>query len=178
MSFTLPEEWRAGVPDTVEELIAIRACESLIIDFCDRIDAGDVAAAMALHTADHQMYDISRPEPLDYAEMEARLNKVRFSYEGREVFHVPSNVRLQVVAPDTVQGSFHIALYDLVRMPGGRGIGAKSTEFLGFANEHVLFRLDDGRWKFAARKMRFISGAKQLPIGTLPANLPFEELKR
>ena len=179
MSFKLPQEWRAGVPSTVEELVALRACESVVIEFCARIDAGDVSGAMDLSTDDIQMYDISRPEPLDgRGAMEARLQKVRFAYEDREVFHVPSNFRGQLVEPGLVQGSFHIALYDLVRIPGRRGIGSKSTEFLGFAYEEVLFRLEEGVWKFSVRKMRFISGAKALPIGTLPKNAVFEELER
>ena len=176
MTFQLSER-RFGAPRTFEELAAIQACEEVFTAFCDFMDAGEVAAAVDLHTEDHVFYDIGRAEPMiGKAPLMARLQKVRFSYPGRRTLHTPSNFRFHDVSAETAECRVVISLYDLVKTPEGRGIGAFSTELLGYAQEDVRFVLDsDGTWRFGARKVKFLAGAKRLPIGTLPGDLPWNE---
>ena len=67
----------------------------------------------------------------------------------------------------------HLALRS---RPHAGGISAFATELLGYAHEDVLFKRDaDGVWKFHTRKVGFLAGAKQLPIGTLPKDLPWDK---
>jgi hypothetical protein len=176
MTFQLSER-RFGTPRTLTELIAIQACEEVFVAFCDFMDVGDVASAVDLHTEDLIFYDAGRSEPMLGKEpLRNRLQKVRFSYPGRRTLHTPSNFRFHRVTEGDAECRVVISLYDLVRNPEGRGIGAYSTELLGYAQEEIRFVLDtDGQWRFQTRKVAFMSGAKRLPIGTLPGDLPWNE---
>jgi hypothetical protein len=165
-----------GLPRTPQELSAIHACEEVFIAFCDLMDMGDVDAAVELHCDDLVFYDAGRAEPkIGKEPLATRLKKVRFSYPGRKTLHTPSNFRFHRVTENEAECHVVISLYDLVRDPNGRGIGSYSTELLGYANEDVLFKLVDGRWKFHTRRIAFLAGAKRLPIGTLPGDLPWNE---
>ena len=176
MTFELSDR-QFGAPRSLAELIAIQACEEVFTAFCDLMDAGEVDAAVELHTDDLVFYDVGRPEPMIGKEpLRARLKKVRFSYPGRRTLHTPSNFRFPKVTATEAECRVVISLYDLVRNPEGRGIGAYSTELLGYAHEEVRFTPDaDGCWKFQTRKVAFLAGAKRLPIGTLPGDLPWNE---
>jgi hypothetical protein len=176
MSFELSPR-RFGLTRTTEELAAIRACEEVFTAFCDFMDQGDVDSAVSLHADDLVFYDVGRPEPMLGVEpLRARLKKVRFSYPGRKTLHTPSNFRFHEVTATRAECHVVISLFDLVRNPEGKGIGRYSTELLGYANEDVLFALGgDGVWKFQKRRIAFLAGAKRLPIGTLPADLPWNE---
>ena len=176
MSFELsPRSF--GLPRSAQELTAIHACEEVFTAFCDFMDQGEVDAAVDLHVEDMVFYDAGRPEPMLGKEpLRARLKKVRFSYPGRKTLHTPSNFRFHTVTDTRAECHVVISLYDLVRNPEGKGISRYSTELLGYANEDVLFALDkDGRWKFHTRRVAFLAGAKRLPIGTLPGDLPWNE---
>ena len=176
MSFTLSPR-NFGTPRSAAELAVMRVCEEVFTAFCDLMDRGDVEAAVELHSDDLVFYDVGRAEPMVGKEpLRARLKKVRFSYPGRKTLHIPSNFRFHEVTDKAAECRVVIALYDIVRMPGGKGIGSNSTELLGYAEEAVRFVLaDDGCWKFQTRQVAFIGGAKQLPIGTLPKDLPWDK---
>jgi len=167
----------ASLQTEIAELVAARACEQAIIAFCDLMDAGAVAEAVALHHPDAVMFDAVGDARIEGTEaIQARLERVRFSYPNRRTLHVPSNIRLAMTDEGSMAGGYIVALYDLVEVKGGRGIGARSTELLGFAHEDVVFSPDaEGRWLYATRRVRFLAGAKRLPIGVLPSGLPFEE---
>ena len=47
--------------------------------------------------------------------------------------------------------------------------------FFQYFTAGVLFKPVNGRWLFHTRKIAFLSGAKRLPIGTLPGDLPWNE---
>lgn len=177
MSFQL-SEYKFGTPRSFEQLSTMRACEEVFTAFCDFMDTGDVDAAVELHVDDLVFYDVGRPEPMLGKEpLLKRLKKVRFSYPGRRTLHTPSNFRFHKVTDTEAECHVVIALYDLVKDPEGkRSIGAYSSEFLGYAHEDILFKLDnDGRWKFHTRQIAFLAGAKRLPIGTLPKDLPWDQ---
>lgn len=168
---------RFGLPRKPEQLVVMRACEEVFIAFCDFMDQGDVDAATALHVEDMVFYDAGRTEPsLGIEPLRARLKKVRFTYPGRRTLHTPSNFRFHEVSATRAECHVVISLYDLVRNPEGRGIARHSTELLGYAEEDVLFALDrDGLWKVHTRRVNFLAGAKRLPIGTLPSDLPWSQ---
>jgi hypothetical protein len=176
MTFELSER-RFGEPRDLAALVAIQACEEVFTAFCDLMDAGEVDAAVELHTEDLVFYDVGRPEPMIGREpLRARLKKVRFSYPGRRTLHTPSNFRFHKVTDREAECRVVISLFDLVRDPEGRGISAYSTELLGYAQESVRFVLDaDGVWRFQTRKVAFMAGAKKLPIGVLPKDLPWDQ---
>ncbi len=134
----------------------MQACEEVFTAFCDLMDEGEVDSAVELHTEDLEFYDVGRDEPMRGREpLRTRLKKVRFSYPGRKTLHTPSNFRFHEVTERTAECRVIIALMDVVRMPGGKGIGANSTELLGYAEEEVRFALDsDGCWRFQARQGR------------------------
>jgi ketosteroid isomerase-like protein len=165
-----------GLPRSPEQLAVMRACEEVFTAFCDFMDRGDVDAAVDLHCDDLVFYDAGKSEPMRGKEpLRARLDHVRFSYPGRRTLHTPSNFRFHTVSAHDAECHVVIALYDLLRNPEGRGISAYSTEFLGYAEEDIRFALADGRWKFHTRKVAFMAGAKRLPIGTLPKDLPWDK---
>lgn len=165
-----------GTPRSAQELSIIHACEEVFIAFCDLMDLGEVDAAVDLHSDDFVFYDAGRAEPTIGKEpLRARLKKVRFSYPGRRTLHTPSNFRFHKVTATEAECHVVISLYDLVRNPEGRGISKYSTELLGYAHEDVLFKPVNGRWLFHTRKIAFLAGAKRLPIGTLPGDLPWNE---
>lgn len=165
-----------GTPRSAQELAVIRACEEVFTAFCDLMDQGEVDAAVDLHCDDLVFHDVGRPEPMIGKEpLRARLKKVRFSYPGRKTLHTPSNFRFHKVTDAEAECRVVISLFDLVRNPEGRGIGRYSTELLGYASEDVLFKPVDGRWLFHTRRIAFLAGAKRLPIGTLPGDLPWNE---
>jgi hypothetical protein len=166
-----------GAPRSPEAAAVMRACEEVFIAFCDFMDAGDVGSAVGLHTEDLVFYDAGREEPMiGKAPLQARLEKVRFSYPGRRTLHTPSNFRFHKVTDAEAECHVVVSLMDLVKNPEGRGISRWSTELLGYAQEDVRFVLDtDGIWKFQTRRVAFMAGAKRLPIGVLPGDLPWNE---
>jgi ketosteroid isomerase-like protein len=176
MAFGLSER-RFGAPRSLEALIAIQACEEVFTAFCDLMDAGEVDAAVDLHADDLVFYDAGRAEPMIGKEpLRVRLKKVRFSYPGRRTLHTPSNFRFHKVTAEEAECRVVISLFDLVRNPEGKGISAYSTELLGYATEDVRFTPDaEGVWKFQTRKVAFMAGAKRLPIGMLPKDLPWDQ---
>lgn len=165
-----------GRARTPEELAIMRACEEVFIAFCDLMDEGKVDEAMALHVGDVVFYDVGRSEPMiGRAAMLERMNKVRFSYPGRRTLHTPSNFRFHRVTREEAECRVVISLNDLVKNPEGTGIGRYSTELLGYAAEEVRFVPEAGVWRFQTRKARFLAGAKRLPLGTLPGDLPWNQ---
>lgn len=165
-----------GQPRSAQELSIIHACQEVFTAFCDFMDQGDVDAAIELHVDDHVLYDAGRSDPMVGKEpMRARFKKVRFSYPGRRTLHTPSNFRFHEVDDAFAECHVVISLYDLVLNPEGRGIGKYSTELLGYAHEDVKFAFDGGLWKFHTRRVAFLAGAKRLPIGTMPGDLPWNE---
>lgn len=172
----MADSYAFGAVRTAEELSIIKACEDVIVAFCDRIDVGDVEGAVDLHTENVLFYDVGAVEPMrGKSPILKRMLKVRFCYPNRVTLHTVHNVRFGRVTTTEAECRFMIGLYDLVAVEGKSGIGSKSTEFLGFAEEHVQFSADGDLWKFCQRKVRFLSGAKALPIGVLPSSLPFGE---
>lgn len=165
-----------GKVRTAEEHAIMRACEETFIAFCDLMDEGEVEKAVALHTDDFVFYDAGREEPtIGRDPMLERMLKVRFSYPGRRTLHTPTNFRFHKVTSQEAECRVIIQLLDLVKNPEGRGIKRYSTELLGFAAEEARFVPVDGLWRFHTRKVRFLAGAKRLPIGTLPGDLPWNE---
>lgn len=164
---------------SIEELQIIQACEELYVAFCDLIDEGELEQALDLHTEEIQIHQIGRSKPVVGREAWlARLKQVRYSYPGRKVLHVPSNFRFHEVTAERAECRTVTALYDLVHNPEGRGIARYSTELVGMADEEVEFVPVEGVWKLNLRKVRFLSGAKRLPIGTLPGELNWDEVPR
>ncbi|GGA68717.1 hypothetical protein GCM10011490_19020 [Pseudoclavibacter endophyticus] len=163
----------------LDALLAENACTKLVIEFCNLMDQGRVADAVELHTDEAAMVDAVSGKPMvGKTAMRDRLERVRFSYEGRVTLHTPTNILVTATGADRATGSFVAALYDLVEVEGGRGIGTRATELLGFASEDVEFeRGADGVWRFSHRVVRFLAGAKRLPIGQLPADLPFGKIQ-
>lgn len=161
---------------TIEEIQIIQACEELYIAFCDLIDEGELEKAVSLHTEKTEIHQFGRSAPVvGHAAWLARLKQVRFSYPNRRVLHVPSNFRFHEVTPERAECRVVTALYDIVKNPEGRGISRYSTEPVGMAAEEAEFVPVDGVWKLNIRKVWFISGAKRLPVGTLPGDLNWEE---
>lgn len=164
-----------GTPRTIDELIIIRACEDIYTAFCDLTDGGDIDRVMELHTDDVQVEQVGRKDIIRGRDAwRARLDEVRFCYPRRRVLHTPSNLRFHAVTATRAECRAITALYDLVLNPEGRGINRYSSEHVGYASEEAEFVPVDGVWKFAKRRIRFLAGAKRLPIGTLPADLPWE----
>ncbi|WP_165793666.1 nuclear transport factor 2 family protein [Hyphococcus luteus] len=175
MTFKLAD-YEFGSLRTPEELAIIRACEETFIAFCDFMDMGEVEKAMSLHVEDVVLYDAGRSEPMTgRALMLERMKKVRFSYPGRRTLHTPTNFRFHQVNGSEAECRVVISLYDLVKMPEGKGIGRYSTELLGYAAEEVRFVPENGFWRFHTRKVQFLAGMKQLPNGTMPGDLPWNE---
>jgi hypothetical protein len=168
-------DYQFGKPRTIEELIVIRACEDIYTAFCDLTDGGDIDAVIALHTEEIQVEQVGRKDIIrGRAAWRERLNEVRFCYPKRRVLHTPSNLRFHAVTDTRAECHAITALYDLVLNPEGRGINRYSSEHVGYASEEAEFVPVDGIWKFSKRRIKFLAGAKRLPIGTLPADLPWE----
>lgn len=166
-----------GKVRSADELAIMAACEELYVAFCDLIDAGELEKAVALHTDDVAVYQEGRPEPIvGLHKWLARLKQVRFSYRGRVTLHTPSNFRFHRVTAQEAECRVITSLYDLVRDPEGRGIGRYSTELVGYAAEEARLVPVNGLWRFQIRKVRFLAGAKRLPIGTLPGDLKWDEI--
>lgn len=164
-----------GKPRTIDELIIIRACEDIYIAFCDLTDGGYIDRAMALHTNGVQIEQVGRKDVIvGNAAWRARLEEVRFCYPNRRVLHTPSNLRFHAVTAERAECHAVTALYDLVLNAEGRGINRYSSELVGYAAEEAEFVPVGGIWKFNKRRIKFLAGAKRLPIGTLPADLPWE----
>ena len=161
MPFNL-SSWQFGTPRSPQQAAIMRTCEEVMIAFCDLVDAGNLDAATALHVEDLVFYDVGRTDPMHGRDKLAkRLNAVRFCYPGRKTLHTPSNFRFHKVDESSAECRVVISLYDLVAIPGGRGIGAYSTELLGYAAEDIRFVFDnDGRWKMQTRSVRFLSATR------------------
>jgi len=161
---------------SAEEVVIIHACQEVFIAFCDLMDAGEVERAVALHTDDLVFYDAGRKDAtIGRQPLLDRLMKVRFSYPGRRTLHTPSNFRFHKVNAQEAECRVVISLFDLVENPEGRGIKRYSTELLGYAAEECRFVPEGDLWRFQTRKVRFLAGAPQLPLGTLPGDLPWNE---
>ena len=150
---------RFGVVRTPSQVAVMKACEELIVAFCDLVDAGDLDGALGLHLADAIFNDVNGAKVCGHERIAAWLSKVRLSYPGRSTLHVPSNLRFARVTESEAECRVIIALYDLTKLDGDKIAYAARPSLRRVVAEAIRFSLGpSGDWRFRERSLSFLTG--------------------
>lgn len=133
-----------------------RACEKLVNEFAERVDAQDFAGLRELFAADASFARPTDPDNLIHG-----IDNIVDSYLARPrtriTQHLCCNVRIFAVPPDRATGSCRVLLYLAdVNEPEapGKGRKAASGQLIGVFDDR--FVLTPEGWRFAERRGRLV----------------------
>lgn len=139
--------------DDLERLLAERACERLIVDYCRFVDFGEASRIADLFTEDGTW---EGPEALMAGRDEIRAGFLRREGVTRRVSrHVCTNVAIDVVADDEAVGLCYLVNFRHDRQEGatGDGAGVVPADVPKFVGEyHDRFRRTAEGWRLAQRR--------------------------
>jgi SnoaL-like domain len=122
----------------VEQCLAERACERLVLDYAAFNDAGDWDAVAALYTATGRM---SRPTaPDDFIEGRAAILAAFRSRPPRTTRHICANIRVTLKGETSASVESQILLFT----------GAEKIPLVGSYRDHCV--LTNEGWRFAERR--------------------------
>jgi hypothetical protein len=137
--------------DELERLLAERACERLIVEYCRRVDFGHAARIAELFCEDGSW------EGVDLLltgrdEIHAWFAK-REGVTRRVSRHVCTNVAIDLVSPDEATSLCYMINYRHDRREGDRSlpVPAEVPKFVG--ELHDRFRRTPDGWQFASRRV-------------------------
>lgn len=148
--------WYHWSMDPLEQLLAERACERLILDFVRRLDIGDPGSVAELFTEDGSW---EWPSPGDGRRFDGRvaLREYFGSRPGDRLSRrVMSNVLVTVTSSDTATATSYFTTYRVDGYDGGIVPPGAPVQVGHY--EDTFRRADDGSWLLASR-------ALHLPFG-------------
>ncbi|MEU6771508.1 nuclear transport factor 2 family protein [Streptomyces sp. NPDC046759] len=142
--------------DSLERLLAERACERVIVDFVHRLDLGEPASVRELFTEDGTW---EWPPPGDGRRIRGR--EALGAYFGsrpadRLSRRLMSNVLVTVTGPDTATAASCFTTYRVDGYRGGAPVPAGPPVQVGDYED--VFRRVDGSWLIASRALRLPFG--------------------
>lgn len=151
--------------DPLQQLLAERACERLILDFVHRLDLGEPASVAELFTEDGRW---EWPPPGDGRRSEGR-EALRRYFGARPADklsrRVMSNIRVTVTSTDTAEATSYFTTYRIEGWTGGM-VPAGPPVQVGHYED--TFRRVDGRWLLASRTLRLPFGGPSPHVGRGP----------
>lgn len=139
----------------MENLLAERACERLILDFVHRLDLGEPASVAELFTEDGVW---EWPAPGDGRRSEGRA-ALRAYFGARPADklsrRVMSNIRVTVTSEDTAEATSYFTTY---RIEGWSGDMVPAAPPVQVGHYEDTFRRVDGQWLLASRTLRLPFG--------------------
>lgn len=135
--------------DDFERMVAERACERLIVEYCRRVDFGDAGRIADLFTEDGIWSGV---DLVLTGRAEIREWFVRREALSRRVSrHVCTNVGVDVVAADEARSICYLINYRHDRREGDDAmpVPADVPKFVGECRDH--FRRTPDGWRFAQR---------------------------
>ena len=137
--------------DELERLLAERACERLITEYCRRVDFGEAAAIADLFTEDGTWEGVElRLEGRD--EIRAWFTR-RGELTRRVSRHLCVNVAVDVTGPEAASSLAYMVNYRHDRRDGDAGLPVPGDvpKFVG--ELHDTFRRTDEGWRFSSRRV-------------------------
>ncbi|MER7834388.1 nuclear transport factor 2 family protein [Streptomyces sp. NPDC096040] len=136
--------------DSLERLLAERACERLVVDFVRRLDLGEPSSVAGLFTEDGWW---EWPPPGDGRRVEGRdALAVYFGSRPADRLsrRVMSNILVTVSGPETATATSYFQTYRVDGYQGGM-VPAGPPAQIGHYED--TFRRVDGRWLLASRSL-------------------------
>ncbi|MFJ9705845.1 nuclear transport factor 2 family protein [Streptomyces sp. NPDC101234] len=136
--------------DPLEQLLAERACERLVIDFVHRLDLGRPSSVAELFTADGWW---EWPPPGDgrrAAGREALAAYFGSRPAGRLSRRIMSNILVTVTGPDTATATSYFQTY---RVDGYEGGTVPAGPPVQIGQYEDTFRRLGGRWLLSSRSL-------------------------
>ena len=133
-----------------------RACERLVCEFAERVDAQDFAGLRELFAADARFARPTDPDNLIHG-VDNIVNSYLARPRARITQHLCCNVRIDARPPDRASGSCRVLLYTAdADQPETPGKGRKSTasQLIGVFDDQ--FVLTTHGWRFAERRGRLV----------------------
>jgi ketosteroid isomerase-like protein len=135
--------------DDLERLLAERACERLIVEYCRLVDFGEAARIADLFTEDGVWSGVDLV--LDGREEIRAWFVKRQGLERRVSRHICTNVGVDVVSPDEARSVCYLVNYRHDRRDGDDAMPVP-TEVPKFVGEcRDAFRRTDHGWRFTRR---------------------------
>jgi hypothetical protein len=137
--------------DELERLLAERACERLIVEYCRRVDFGEAAAVADLFTDDATWEGVELL--LDGREAIRGWFTRRQALERRVSRHLCVNIAIDVRSPTEAESLCYLVNYRHDRREGDRSLPAPGDipKFVGECRD--AFRRTDDGWRFTRRKV-------------------------
>lgn len=128
----------------LESLLAEQACARLIVDYCNRVDAGDYRAVVALFSKTGVLKRPMEGAMVGHAAILAFLEALP-DIRRR---HVSSNLVVTLTGVCTATALSYLTAYD---SPQSDGLAVLEAPYL-IAEYHDRFLREDGTWRFAERE--------------------------
>jgi hypothetical protein len=142
-------------PDTAAMMIE-HACERLVYEFAERVDAQDFAALRELFSADARFARPTDPDNLIHG-IDNIVNAYLARPRVRITQHLCCNVRITPQSPDRASGTCRVLLYTAdagePEHPG-KGRQASAGQLIGSFDDR--FVLTAQGWRFAERRGRLV----------------------
>ena len=135
--------------DDLERLLAERACERLIVEYCRLVDFGEAARIADLFTEDGVWSGVDLV--LDGREEIRAWFVKRQGLERRVSRHICTNIGVDVLSPDEARSVCYLVNYRHDRREGDDTlpVPAEVPKFVGECRD--AFRRTDGGWRFTRR---------------------------
>lgn len=137
--------------DDLERVLAERACERLIVDYCRFVDFGEASRIAELFTEDGTWESVG---VLMSGRDDIRAQFLeREGVTRRESRHVCTNVGIDVISPDEAVGLCYLVNYRHDRREGESSgtVPAAAPKFVGEYRDR--FRRTPDGWRFAQRRI-------------------------
>jgi hypothetical protein len=143
------------MPDA-ETLAIERACEKLVSEFAERVDAQDFTGLRALFAADASFARPTDPDTLIHG-IDNIVNSYLARPRARITQHLCCNVRIFAQPPDRATGSCRVLLYTAdANAPETPDKGRKTTssQLIGVFEDRFVLTTEG--WRFAERRGRLV----------------------
>ncbi|KKD05290.1 nuclear transport factor 2 family protein [Streptomyces sp. WM6386] len=142
--------------DPLEQLLAERACERLILDFVRRLDIGDPGSVAELFTEDGSWEWPSPGDGRRFDGREALREYFGSRPEDRLSRRVMSNILVTVASSDTTTATSYFTTYRIDGYHGGIVPPGAPVQVGHY--EDTFRRSADGSWLLASRALRLPFG--------------------
>ncbi|MER6125064.1 nuclear transport factor 2 family protein [Streptomyces sp. NPDC001795] len=148
--------------DPLEQLLAERACERVVLDFVHRLDLGEPSSVAELFTQDG-IWEWPAPGDCRRSEGREQLRKYFGSRPADRLSRrIMSNIRVTVTSADTAEATSYFTTY---RVDGYTGGMVPPGAPVQVGHYQDAFRKVDGTWLLASRTLF-------LPFGGPTTRLP------
>ena len=137
--------------DDLERLLAERACERLIVDYCRFVDFGHASRIAELFTEDGT-WESPEVTMSGQADIEAHFRQ-REGVTRRVSRHVCTNVGIDVTSADEAVGLCYLVNFRHDRREGDASAPAPADVPKYVGEYHDLFRRTPQGWRFHQRKV-------------------------